>query len=136
MPGYHGFGHIGGGFGRGMGHLGRGWGHGFGGGWGLGWIFPAWIVGQVISQAFDQTAEAPPSNWPPVPAPPFPAETAQAPAVQPTKVTCQGCGTQVTGTLPFCPVCGDRLSPAACRYCGQKLQTEGGLCLHCGAPRR
>jgi hypothetical protein len=131
MHGHHGFGHIG----RG---LGRGFGRGFGGGWGLGWIFPAWIIGQAISQAFDQPAEPAPSNWPPLPAAPFPAQTAAAtqPAAAVSRVTCQGCGTQVTGTLAFCPVCGERLSPAACRYCGQKLQTENGLCVHCGAPRR
>ena len=131
MHGHHGFGHMGRGFGRGMG----GWGRGFGGGWGLGWIFPAWIIGQALTQAFDRPADAPPSNWPPVPAAPTPAQPAPT-AVQPTRITCQGCGTTVTGTLDFCPVCGERLSPATCRYCGQKLQTEGGLCIHCGAPRR
>ena len=143
MHGHHGFGHIGRGIGRGFGRgFGGGWGRGFGGGWGLGWIFPAWIIGQAISQAFDQPAEpAPPSNWPPLPTapfPPFPAQTGAATQPEPaaTTITCQGCGTQVTGTLAYCPVCGERLSPAACRYCGQKLQTENGLCVHCGAPKR
>jgi hypothetical protein len=123
-----------------MGHgfhrgFGGGWGRGFGGGWGLGWIFPAWIIGQAISQAFDRPAE-PPSNWPPVPAPPTPVQAASVAQPAATTVTCQGCGTRVTGTLAYCPVCGERLSPAACRYCGQKLQTENGLCVHCGAPAR
>jgi hypothetical protein len=127
-----------------MGHgFGRGWGAGFGrglgGGWGLGWIFPAWIIGQVISQAFNPPpAEAPPSNWPPHPMQPFTAQTVEAtqPVAAVKRVTCQGCGTQTVGSVTFCPECGERLSPAACRYCGQKLPAEGGLCAHCGAPRR
>jgi hypothetical protein len=114
MHGHHGWGHIGRGIGHGFGRgFGGGWGRGFGGGWGLGWIFPAWIIGQAISQAFDRPADPePPSNWPPVPAAPFPIQTpaAKQPAAAATTVTC--------------------------RYCGQKLQTEGGLCVHCGAPQR
>ena len=145
MPGHHSWGHIGGGLGHGLGRglgggWGRGFGHGFGGGWGLGWIFPAMIVGQAISRAFDQPAEAaPPSNWPPHPTLPFPAPTppkTAVAAVTPASVTCQGCGRQVGGNFTFCPECGERVTPAVCRYCGQMLQSGKGLCAHCGAPRR
>ena len=116
-------------------------GRGFGGGFGLGWIFPALLVGRVLSEAFDRPADpAPPINWPPA-AGPLPLDATQpnravrataAPAI----VTCQGCGRQIASSYAVCPECGTRVSPAACRYCGQTLQPNQAMCAHCGGPRR
>ena len=51
----------------------HGWGHDCGGGWGFGWIFPAVILGRLISDAFDRPqAGGWPQPWPPVQSQPRP----------------------------------------------------------------
>jgi hypothetical protein len=115
-------------------HCGDGWGGG-GGGWG--WIFPAVIIGRLISNLFDRPAPQTAGGWPPVPAPP-PAGPAAPPAATHTaaNLTCQHCGGLASAAFNFCPHCGHKLALNTCRYCGQSLAPDMRFCGHCGGPRR
>jgi double zinc ribbon protein len=125
----------------------HGWGHFGGGGWGFGWIFPALILGRVISDAFDrpQPQGWPQSAWPPVPPQPRP-QSHQTPKgdawAQPaasqakTSLACQYCNGELDPAFAYCPHCGKRVAPPACRYCGQTLQPGMAYCAHCGGPAR
>ncbi len=138
-----------------MGH--HGWGHFHTGGWGgwggwgggIGWLFPALIVGKILGEAFDNPQQQQPwggtQPWSPQrpqpqPAPqPQPQPQAQPrPTAAPATATlrCVNCGGAVTSQFSFCPHCGWRLYPPACLYCGQTLDPKSTHCDHCGAPRR
>ncbi len=137
--GHHGWGHC---------HMG-GWGGWGGWGGGIGWLFPALIVGKILGEAFDNPQQQQPwggaQPWPwqppqPQPAPkPQPQPQAQPrPTAAPANATlrCANCGGAVTSQFAFCPHCGWRLYPPACLYCGQTLDPKATHCTHCGAPQR
>lgn len=109
-------------------------------GFGFGWIFPAFIIGKLISDAFDRRAPAQPAYAPPPTAPAASPHVAAPPAAAhaapASTIACQHCGQASDTRFAFCPHCGHKLSPAACRYCGQQLNPALRLCGHCGAPRR
>jgi hypothetical protein len=128
----------------------HGWGHGCGGGWGFGWIFPAMILGRLISDAFDRPERGwPQPAWPPVQPPqptprpqPKPAQNPKGDAwAQPaapqakTALHCQHCHGALDPAFTFCPHCGKRVA-VTCRYCGQTLQPGTAYCTHCGGPAR
>jgi len=136
----------------------HGWGHDCGGGWGFGWIFPAVILGRLISDAFDRPqAGGWPQPWPPVQSQPRPqpqpfgsaqdkpqspqnpkAEAWGQPAASQAKTTlaCQYCNGDLDPAFAYCPHCGKRVAPPACRYCGQTLKPGMAYCTHCGGPNR
>jgi hypothetical protein len=131
--GHHGWGH----------HMG-GWGGGWGG-WGMGWLFPALIVGKILGEAFDNPQQQPwpQQPWPPQSPQPQPAPKPQPqaqprPAATPANSTlrCANCGGGLSAQFAFCPHCGRRIEPPACRYCGQTLDPKLNYCTHCGAPQR
>lgn len=116
---------------------GDGGGHGWGGG-GLGWFFPALLVGNLISNMFERRPVAgpwpayalPQTQTPPAAGPPAPASAV------PAAITCQNCQHTVEAGFAFCPQCGAKVTPAACRYCGAQLKPERRLCAQCGGPQR
>jgi hypothetical protein len=130
MHGHHGWGHhFGGGFGR----------HWGGGGWGLGWFFPALLLGQLISNTTR------PAGWPYPPQPtggPWgtPQPEPGAPTAQPSpaaaaprvSVHCDNCSADVDGTYAFCPHCGAKIAQRDCRYCDQVLEPGARHCGYCG----
>ena len=104
-------------------------------GFGLGWFFPALIVGKLLSEAFDR-----PQPWPATP-PPAPQPAAPERAAPPVAAAialheCAACRRNVSASFAFCPHCGTRLGPPACRFCGQTLKREMAYCPHCGGPAR
>jgi hypothetical protein len=114
-----------------------GWGHHCGGGWGgggFGWIFPAVILGRLISDAFERPGEPAPL---PAPTPqvqaPRPAMLASATAARPAGA-CPSCGGALDAGFRFCPHCGRKVAPPTCAYCGQVLTPEMRYCAHCGGP--
>src|SRR5256712_2399341 len=63
------------------------------------------------------------------------------PVVAPTRpeaLTCHFCGGRASGLLPFCPLCGLRLTAAgsapACARCGSPVAAGTKFCPTCGAP--
>lgn len=125
----------------------HGWG-GCGGDWGFGWIFPAILIGRLISDAFDR----PERGWPqPRPQPfgsapdkpkPQPSQNPKGEAwAQPaapqakTALHCRHCNGDLDPSFTFCPHCGKRVA-LTCRYCGQTLQPDMTYCAHCGGPAR
>ena len=125
-------------------------GHHCGGDWGFGWVFPAIILGRLISDAFDRPqAGGWPQPWPPVQPQPCPQPRPQAPqnsrgeawaqpAAAEAKSTlhCQYCSNDLDPAFAYCPHCGKRVAPPACRYCGQTLKPGMAYCAHCGGPTR
>jgi RNA polymerase subunit RPABC4/transcription elongation factor Spt4 len=105
---------------------------------GFGWILPAFIVGKLISEAFDR----PHGTWPHPPQPtpsraPSPEPSQNAAGVSPQAARrCQHCDYAVSASYTYCPHCGKKLAPAACRYCNQTLRPEMAYCPHCGGPSR
>lgn len=93
-----------------------------GDGLGFGWVFPALVVGKLITKAFDSEAR-PQVFVPPAPAQPQ-AATAQ----------CQHCRGLFQASFAFCPHCGQKVGPVECEYCGQTLTAQMRYCVHCGGP--
>lgn len=101
---------------------------------GLGLIFPAIIVGKVISEIFDQSAAAQSRPvTPPAPAAPRPTPAAAGPEAAPT-ARCQHCHGTITDQFAYCPHCGRAISPRVCQYCSQALTPAMRFCTHCGGP--
>jgi len=117
------------------GHHGWGWEHHCGG-WGLGWLLPAILLGRVVSETVTR-----PSPWPVQPAPETPRPQ---PPPQPQPVSnqakaalrCAHCDGAITSDFAYCPHCGKQVAPHACRYCGHSLQRDALFCPHCGGPAR
>jgi RNA polymerase subunit RPABC4/transcription elongation factor Spt4 len=128
-------------FGGGRHHWGGGrrWGGGWGGG--FGWVFPAMILGRLVSEALERHAQgqAPAEPAPPVPpsAPantPRPAPTPAWSEAAPPTVRCANCGRGVEAGHAFCPHCGQSVSRRECRYCGREFKADQRACVGCGAP--
>lgn len=109
---------------------------------GFGWIFPAFIVGKLIADAFGEPRAHPwPQPRPPVqPQPKSPqnprAEAWAQPADIQAALRCQHCEGELHPGFAFCPHCGKRVSPVTCRYCNQTLKPGMAYCPHCGGPTR
>jgi RNA polymerase subunit RPABC4/transcription elongation factor Spt4 len=109
-------------------------------GFGFGWIFPAFLIGKLVSEAFDRPkAESPfrERTWPaPPPANPVSQPSAIAALGPQNTLHCQNCHKAISANFAFCPHCGTRVAPPVCRYCGQTLQRDMAYCTHCGGPTR
>lgn len=116
----------------GGGRPGRGWGGGWGGGFGggFGWVFPAMILGRLVSEALERRGEGPLPPAPPATSGAGPAWSEPAAA----EVRCANCGRGVTAGYAFCPHCGQSVSQRECRYCGRELKRDQRTCVGCGAP--
>ncbi|MGH2521430.1 MAG: zinc ribbon domain-containing protein [Anaerolineales bacterium] len=115
-----------------------GWGHDCDGDWGLGWIFPALLLGRLISDSIPRQ-----TGWPHPPPPqpaPQPPQQSRPPAPARAETTaalgCRHCHHALQPEFAFCPGCGQRVAPPTCRYCGQTLKRDMAYCTHCGGPTR